>query len=195
MKLLRNQREDLTREGAHRLILCLKTFIRACSALKLRHNVSHLPLKRSINKLPKPQTTSPKCRVIRIFCFLSLFMGQWIWQHKSMYFNTTSSVFLKRFVLFLYKPFQYHPAGEKYACKYLAPFLSLDSQEKSRGQFLSALTTPQGWDIHFHSHASWQASYKLYSILPTLVYPPWQSSLDLVWLGAQRACMTFFKLF
>lgn len=36
MKLLRNQTEDLTREGARRLILCLKTFSKVCSTLKFR---------------------------------------------------------------------------------------------------------------------------------------------------------------
>lgn len=36
MKLLRHQIEDRTREGAHRLILCHKTFLKVCSALEFR---------------------------------------------------------------------------------------------------------------------------------------------------------------
>lgn len=154
MKHLRNQIEDLTWAGCvcvcHSPVFSLKPshFVVLSSSDNFRQNLSHLPLKRPSNKLSKLRIASPKSDLqeYSVLCHFSRASGC---GSTKACISVQQALYSYRFVLFLHKPFQYHPAGEKHACKYLAPFLSLDSQEKSRGQFPQCPDNPTGMGYSF----------------------------------------------
>lgn len=81
-------------------------------------------------------------------------MGQWMWQHRSGPFQCNKLYSHRHLFHSFTNPSSTTQLDRNTHAKYLAPFLSVDSQDNPEASFPSALTTLQGRGIHFHSHAN-----------------------------------------